>query len=468
MTLLRLKDRAVSPAWFLLPLALLWGYGLGRREPTGAAAPDVLSAPARPPAVADYQVVPVGFRALRESISAAGNLTVDPNRQAVIGSPVSGRLSEVLGQVGTRVSAGQAVAVLQSPELTRAQAEHHHARLAYRLALGTLSQRKALIRLGDASQRPVEEARVETANVQSEREIAASNLELTRKKLRREQQLFEAGVTSRTMVDEAQSLFDQAQSRWMQTRRLSQLAHKHRSREEVVAGRQLLFQPKLMEAEHELALSEQEVEHTGQMLQDLGMPPEQESSGLVLRAPSSGVIVEQKATRGQAVSADQELFRVVDSSQLWLWLQIYEKDMSRVRSGLPVSLSVEGLPGKFFSGRISYLGAELDPATHTQSARVQIDNPSGRLKIGMFAHAVVWLAPTRRVLWIPLEAVQTEEGRPVVYVQSDGGDHFRAQPVTLGVQNSAQGWCEVRAGLRPGQRIVAQGSVVFRDSGVKP
>lgn len=108
-----------------------------------------------------------------------------------------------------------------------------------------------------------------------------------------------------------------------------------------------------------------------------------------LRAPIGGVVVAKEVKEGDYVTTGEPLFRIVDLSELWLFLDAYESDLSWLRYGQSVEFSVEAYPGETFEGQIAFIEPELHRQTHTVRLRVNVSNADGRLKPGMFVRGIV-------------------------------------------------------------------------------
>jgi Cu(I)/Ag(I) efflux system membrane fusion protein len=108
-----------------------------------------------------------------------------------------------------------------------------------------------------------------------------------------------------------------------------------------------------------------------------------------LRAPISGVVVNKYVKEGDYVKTGEPLFRIVDLSELWLYLDAYESDITWLRFGQTVDFTVEAYPGEVFRGSITFIDPEFNAKTRTVAVRVNVPNPDGRLKPGMFARGTV-------------------------------------------------------------------------------
>ncbi|MEZ5278681.1 MAG: efflux RND transporter periplasmic adaptor subunit [Opitutaceae bacterium] len=109
-----------------------------------------------------------------------------------------------------------------------------------------------------------------------------------------------------------------------------------------------------------------------------------------LKAPLGGVVVQKNVKEGDYVKTGDPLFRIADLSVLWLPLKAFESDLQWLRYGQKVAFQVESFPGESFEGRIVFFDPVLDDRTRTVGVRVEVPNPDGRLKPGMFARAIVY------------------------------------------------------------------------------
>jgi len=107
-------------------------------------------------------------------------------------------------------------------------------------------------------------------------------------------------------------------------------------------------------------------------------------------APLGGVVIHKHATEGMYVQTGSKIYTIADLSQVWVNLDAYESDVNMVAYQQPVKFTVEAYPGEMFEGRITFKSPILDPKTRTVKLRVNVPNPDGRLKPGMFVRAVVY------------------------------------------------------------------------------
>jgi Cu(I)/Ag(I) efflux system membrane fusion protein len=199
----------------------------------------------------------------------------------------------------------------------------------------------------------------------------------------------------------------------------------------------------------------------------LGMSEEQiaavERDGKVrnrftLRSPISGVIAELGVREGMSITPGMTLFRLVDLSTVWVNAEVPEAQAARVRPGTPVKARVAGYPGELFEGRVGAILPEVNAATRTLRARIELRNPQARLKPGMYA-TLEFAAPGRKqVVLVPTEAVIRTGSRDVVVVALGDGK-FRAAQVEVGTEVGGQS--EIVKGLAAGDKVVLSGQFLI-------
>lgn len=179
---------------------------------------------------------------------------------------------------------------------------------------------------------------------------------------------------------------------------------------------------------------------------------------ITLTAPVAGVIAELGAREGMTVTNGATLFRINGLRSVWVNAELPENAAELVKPGTPVQARSPALPGKTFDGKVGAILPELDPATRTIRARIELANPSGALVPGMFATVSLHPATENGVLLVPSEAIIRTGARSVVIV--DAGNK-RFSPVDVEPGAEANGQTEIRKGLREGQKVVASGQFLI-------
>lgn len=183
-----------------------------------------------------------------------------------------------------------------------------------------------------------------------------------------------------------------------------------------------------------------------------------------LTAPIAGVVTRRDASIGRLVDTEKVLFGVVDTSSMWAEIDIPETDVFRVAVGQTVSVTVEGLGEKEFSGVLSYVSPEIDAHTRTAKGRVALENPDRLLRGNMFARASVSLAGGGTFVVVPRSAVQRAKSVQLVFVRT-AEDAFEARRVRLGSGDST--FVEVSGRVAPGDEVATVGSFLLKTETLK-
>ncbi|HRH85426.1 MAG TPA: efflux RND transporter periplasmic adaptor subunit [Rubrivivax sp.] len=172
---------------------------------------------------------------------------------------------------------------------------------------------------------------------------------------------------------------------------------------------------------------------------------------VTLTAPIGGLVTELMSREGATVMPGMPLLRLQGTATVWAEGQVPESQSAQLRPGAPVLATSPAVPGQRFEGRVQALLPDVDPATRTQKARLELANPSGRLVPGMFVQLQL-AGPARKAsLLVPTDAV-IHTGRRSVVMLAEPDGHFRPVEVKTGLE--AGGQTEVLAGLAAGQRVV--------------
>src|SRR5580692_2359013 len=151
-----------------------------------------------------------------------------------------------------------------------------------------------------------------------------------------------------------------------------------------------------------------------------------------VRAPISGEVVEQDVSAGQLIQpGTTQCFMISDTGNVWVLVNVYQKDLPYVRVGDTVAIQTDTYPDSF-RGRISYVAASLDPNTRTLQARIETDNPGQKLKKDMYVSVTVNAGAIQNAIAVPDSAVlRDSENQPFVYVEQ-AANQFGRRSVTLG------------------------------------
>jgi membrane fusion protein, heavy metal efflux system len=381
-----------------------------------------------------FKVEPVKRKRLAFGVKTTGQLETLPNRQAAVTTPMGGTVLRLLVKPGDRVNEGQAVAIMNSPDLTDLRTT-------------------AMDRKTDA-----------TASVQT----ATADLELAQENLTRQ------GTIVEQEVKEAQSAFDFAQESYTKDKKLAE-AGAIPTRLALESGTKLAAAQatlakvasrlpiaeaaaQVKRAQSALDASQTRVYLSGQSyearLKQLGASANADGT-LTIVAPIAGTVADRETTTGESTKdPGKKILSIVNGSSIQVSSNVFEKDLSQIKLDQSVRVKVNGLPDRPFSGRISVIGTAVSQETHVVPVKVELDNADGALKPGMAAEIEVLTDRTPvAVLVVPKSAiVETNNKKKIVFVQN--GKAFQSTDVTLGRESGEL--VEVTNGLVDGNQVVTQ------------
>ncbi|MCB9251153.1 MAG: efflux RND transporter periplasmic adaptor subunit [Flavobacteriales bacterium] len=177
-------------------------------------------------------------------------------------------------------------------------------------------------------------------------------------------------------------------------------------------------------------------------------------------ADVSGIVLSKKVNLGDYIRKGQTLFEIADLSNVWVLFDIYEKDLSWVKTGNNVRFTIQSIPGETFIGKITFIDPVINPKTRVSSARVEISNPGMRLKPDMFVSGIMEspVQNEKEAMVVPKSAVMWTGERSVVYIKSTDskGVYFTMREVELGPV--LEDGYMVKAGLEQGDEIATNGA----------
>jgi Cu(I)/Ag(I) efflux system membrane fusion protein len=171
-----------------------------------------------------------------------------------------------------------------------------------------------------------------------------------------------------------------------------------------------------------------------------------------MRAPLSGVVVDNKVQRGSAVNPGDILFTVGTLEDVWITGDIYEDDLARVRVGQELSAVTTAFPDETFKGVIARVSPNIDPSTHTAQIRCEVRNPGGKLKPQMLAKVTIVTRPGYALV-IPQDALVFDIDNYYAFVEVSPG-LFEHRKVTIASWSRA-GYARIISGLTAGDRVVS-------------
>jgi membrane fusion protein, heavy metal efflux system len=193
----------------------------------------------------------------------------------------------------------------------------------------------------------------------------------------------------------------------------------------------------------------------------LGNDPDKPMGIVDIVAPTSGVITDQEVTNAATVQAysSPSPFTISDLSTIWIVCDVYENDLPNVRLGDAAEITLNAYPGRPLKGKVSNIGAVLDPSIRTAKVRIEVENP-GMMRLGMFARATFRGQTTEMHTLVPASAVLRMHDRDFVFVPAPDKKFRRMEVVGGDVLTENTNLQEIKSGLKPGQQVVSNALVL--------
>ena len=179
----------------------------------------------------------------------------------------------------------------------------------------------------------------------------------------------------------------------------------------------------------------------------------------VIASPVDGFVAKRNLDPGAFASQNSPVVSVVDLSTVRMVANLIERDAKRVHEGTEAGVEVDAYPGERFKGRVARVAPVFDPATRTAEMEIEVPNPEGRLKPGMYARVNLTVGIRENALVVPRNAVVDIEGKRGVFVPQQNRAAFRA--VQTGLQDENR--VEITHGLQDGSHVITTGALALRD-----
>jgi cobalt-zinc-cadmium efflux system membrane fusion protein len=191
----------------------------------------------------------------------------------------------------------------------------------------------------------------------------------------------------------------------------------------------------------------------------LGNDPDKPNGVVDILAPITGVITDQEVTIAASVQSysSPNPFTISDLTTVWIVCDVYENDMRNVRMGEAAKIKLNAFPDMVLSGRVSNIGALLDPNIRTAKVRLEVPNPHEMMRPGMFATATFYSLEKFTYTSVPASSILHLHDRDWVFIPAQG--KFRRTEVTSGAQ-LPDGMQEILTGLQPGQQVVTNAGTI--------
>jgi len=179
---------------------------------------------------------------------------------------------------------------------------------------------------------------------------------------------------------------------------------------------------------------------------------------IAVLSPVAGTVVEKMAVEGMRYQPGETLFRIVDTSTMWVLAEVYEQDLAFVKVGDMAKVTVNTWPDRSFPGRVTFIYPSVGKESRTAKLRIEVANPGGLLRADMAATVEIEAPIAGRWVAVPDSAVIDSGKRQIVLVERGEG-RYEPRPVKLGAR--VPGYVQVLDGLKPGERIVTSATFLI-------
>ena len=179
---------------------------------------------------------------------------------------------------------------------------------------------------------------------------------------------------------------------------------------------------------------------------------------VTIRSPASGIVIEKTAVEGMRFGLGDALFRIVDTSTMWVMAEVYEQDLAFVKLGDTARIAVNAWPDRPFDGKVTFIYPSVGRDSRTARLRIEVANPDGRLRADMAATAEIMAPVAGSRVAIP-ESALIDTGRRQVVLVERGEGRYEPRPVKTGAH--VPGWVQVTDGVKPGERVVTQATFLI-------
>ena len=259
----------------------------------------------------------------------------------------------------------------------------------------------------------------------------------------------------------------EAKSRYLESLEHRRLAKSTYQREEKLWKQGISAEQEYLAAKNELAEADIAINTARQALTALRVPSAEidnlaagRSANLTkyrVYASAGGRVVEKHVSLGELLTPEQEAFTLADLSNVWIKLSVHQRDLERVRVGQAVAITSPDSKGDI-QAKVEYIEPVIGEDTRMATARVRLSNPGGDWRPGLFVTGRVVVDSEDVAVLVPQDAVQTVEGKTVVFVQEEHG--FEAREVVLGKQNETH--VEIKSGLNLGEPYVVKNAFLVK------
>jgi cobalt-zinc-cadmium efflux system membrane fusion protein len=242
----------------------------------------------------------------------------------------------------------------------------------------------------------------------------------------------------------------------------NEVKQKQLARAQDLLNHHAIAEKDFQQAQADAEMAKAELEAAREQILVLGMNPDLATAQLRVTAPRSGVVLDVNAAQGEfskSLDAPMPLCTIADITTVWAVGDVFEKDLSAVKSGQEAVVTLNAYPGESWKGRISMVSDTVDPVTRTLHVRVILPNANTRIKPAMFGSIRILRSKSEGIV-VPTSAVIREGNDAYVFVAKGNGKYERRN---VKLARSFDGSLEITSGISAGDTIVSEGGLLLRE-----
>jgi cobalt-zinc-cadmium efflux system membrane fusion protein len=188
-----------------------------------------------------------------------------------------------------------------------------------------------------------------------------------------------------------------------------------------------------------------------------------ENGLLVIKAPQSGYIIEKNITSGSFIRQDNNgsMFTISNMKDVWIWANVFESDISKVKTGYNAKVTTLAYPGKVFTGKVNEISSVLDPDNKVMKIKIALPNPDMLLKPEMFTNVVITNNENQQSVSVPAKAIVFDSSKNYVVVYN-GKCNLTVREVSI--IKTVDDITYIASGLKPGERVISNNELLLYDA----
>lgn len=380
-------------------------------------------------------IEPLSGGVISTSIMLPAEVGLNQDTVSHVTPRVNGIVSKVNGYLGDSVQAGDLLAILDSPELGETKISYLQAVQSNLIADAEYQRQKTIsentaklldILREDPSPSDLREQTDSLRIGENKGRLlsAYARMKAGAANYAREKELNDKGLSTQADLLAAQEMFYSTQADYLAA--FEEIDFSYRLRLQKASQEAMIAVSGVKNANRRLHLLGLTEEHISQVATE----PDTHVSRYELHAPIDGRIVSKHLTPGEKVGTDNSVYTIADLSTVWLNISIYSQYSGMIEQGQHVTVHADGMTA---SGVVDYISAIVSESSRTVAARVVLENHDRAWKPGVFVTVSIETDSSHAARVVPIDAIQTYEGHPVVFIQDDDG--IEPVQVTLGRKN---------------------------------